>query len=337
MVAQRDDAKSCPKQPSNRLKVLGTGTAHRRFAKGDYVISIHKRTKKDLGIGRFAVVGYRVHYQGSDECKEPLLNKGIGLEKILEVHARVVAVGDNVPGILHVNTDEIRIDQSIRNAIGIPYTDASDVVEIFPVRMHLIAYAAYLLRYFISRILGFRYFFYRVCSAHVHDMEKGICRIPGDTFAILGTEAENNLVFESPKKVGETGVFEIVTKSIASYELTNEIKSLRLEKEVQKEIRYRNPKSWISVEPDISRVFLDQADRERLGVDQLSPVKARRDVSDLLQKQILGVGIFFFVSALSLGGLWPLEKTWMSFILILIVGLIMALGLMIVILRTRIK
>lgn len=323
---------------SNVLKVLPTNTPHRRFAKGDYIISIHKKTKRALKIGLFAVVVYRVKYHGPEECIDGLLKKDISCEQLLKVHARVISVGDKVDKAMRLNQDEIRIDQSIRNAIGIPYTYSNETVEIYPIKMNGFHYATYLIRYFITRLLGFRYFFYRACSAHVHDMEKGICRIPADTFPVLGTDVQNKLVFESPRKRDDKpGFYEIRTRSIASHELTEEIKELRLGKETEKEIRYRNPKSWISVEPDISRVFLDQADRQRLGVDQLYPVKARRDLFDLLMSQILGVGIFFFISSLSIGGLLPFEKSWANLFLTFLAGLVISVGLMMIILRTRIK
>lgn len=44
--------------------ILPTNTFHRRYAKGDYVISMHKKRKEELRIGMFAVVGFKVQYSG---------------------------------------------------------------------------------------------------------------------------------------------------------------------------------------------------------------------------------------------------------------------------------
>ncbi|NIR47717.1 hypothetical protein GWO43_04595 [candidate division KSB1 bacterium] len=323
---------------NNVLAVLPTKTPHRKYAKGDYVISIHKKTKKELKIGMFAVVGYKVNYFGSDECKKGLLKNKVPLEQELKIHARVIGVDDHAQEGMRTRPDEIRVDQTIRNAIGIPYSDHKEEVSIYPVKMAWHKYVVYFIRYFVTRKLGFRYLYYRVCSAHIHDMEKGIVRIPKHTFPILGTNVKNKVVFENPEeREKSSNIFEIKTRSITTQELTNDIRKLRIKLEQQPEIRYRNPLKWIRVEPDISRVFIDQADRERLGVDQLYPVKARRDVFDLFKSQILAVGIFFLISLVSIGGLIPLERSWTNFIVTLLSGSLISIILVIVLLRSQIK
>lgn len=322
----------------NEFKVLPTNTPHRKYAEGDYVISIRKKQRKELKIGMFAIVGYCVNYQGSEDSKSRLTEKGIPLQQEMRIHARVIGVDKKSNLEMRMEMDEIRIDQTIRNAIGIPYSYEHEKVRIYPVKMVWYKYWFYIIRYFITRFLGFRYLFYRACSAHIHDMEKSIIRIPKDTFPILGTNIENKIVLESPvERKDLPGFYEIRTMSLTAHELTDEIKNLRIKMEKGPEIRYRNPLKWISVEPDISRIFIDKANRERLGLDQLYPVKARRDLIDLLKSQILGVGLFFFVSMLSIGRLVPLDKNWINFILILLLGIVASLFLMFIILRSKVK
>ncbi len=131
--------------------------------------------------------------------------------------------------------------------------------------------------------------------------------------------------------------FQIEKRSIASHELTPDILDRRKKNECENEGRWLRPSSWLpEADPDIDRVFIDAADRERLGLSQMYPVKARRDIADLFLSQVLGVGIFFFVSALSIGGLLP--STIESRLLIsLVVSGLLGASLMILLIRSRIK
>lgn len=122
-----------------------------------------------------------------------------------------------------------------------------------------------------------------------------------------------------------------------AHELTDEIKSLRIELEKKPEIRYRNPLNWIRVNPDISRIFIDRADRKRLETKQLYPVKVRRNIIDLFKSQLLTVGIFFLISLVSIAGLVPLEKSWLNFFITIIAGIVISVVLMVILLRSQIK
>ena len=54
-------------QEPNRLSVKATETVHRKYARGDYVISLAPETKKRLRLGRFAVVAKEIEFIGPDE------------------------------------------------------------------------------------------------------------------------------------------------------------------------------------------------------------------------------------------------------------------------------
>jgi hypothetical protein len=333
----------------NSLLVKPTGTIHRKYARGDYIISVSRETKKRLGLGWFAVVSRRTRYTGPDDLHAELRSRKVNLAPEFRIHARVIVFSEraiervkdeDTRTDMKVGLDEVRMDQSIRNAIGIPFKYEGTRVTVWPINMTRWRRLTYSTRYLIANFLGFRYFFYRVCSAHIHDMEKGICRVPTDTFPILGTDAENKLVFESPvENTDNPRTYRLVTLSIASHELTSEILDQRKKNESLNETRWLKPSSWLpEANPDIDRVFIDATDRDNLGIiQQMSPIKARRDIADLLLSQILGVGLFFFVSIISIGALWPLEKSWTNFTILLLFGVLLATLLMIILLRSRIK
>ncbi len=324
----------------NSFYVIPTKTYHRKYAKGDYVIIIHKNKKKELSLGKFAVIGYKIRYFGPNKIKTNLQKKRIPIVQELRVHARVIYVDESSPAEVRIKENQVCIDQTIRNAIGIPYTfpQKKEKVSIYPIKMPWYSNIIYQIKYYIARSLGFRYLYFRVCSAHIHDMEKGIVRIPKETFPILGTQVENKIILENPVEYKDKpGIFRINLRSISAYELTREIKELRLKNERKPIIRYRNPSHWIKVNPDISRIFVDQADRERLGVDQLFPLKVRRNLFDLFKSQLLAVGIFFLISIVSISSLLPLPKNWTNFAITVILGALVSVILIFILLRNKIK
>lgn len=192
---------------NNSLAVLPTKTFHRKYAKGDYIIALDKNKKKELKIGKFAVVGYVVQYSGPPDLRRALERNKIESQQELCVHARVIAIDESFPKEVQINEDQVCIDQTIRNAIGIPYFCTPDEfkVNIYRIKMPFYSNFMHFFRYYLSGKFGFRYLYFRVCSAHIHDMEKGIVRIPRDTFPILGTHIHNKLVLENPVKIKKEG------------------------------------------------------------------------------------------------------------------------------------
>ncbi len=152
----------------NRLSVKATETVHRKYAKGDYIISVAPETKRKLRLGRFAVVARKIEFLGRDEVKPELARRDIPLKTEFRVHARVVTFSERAirrgkskkdRKNMKVCPDEVRIDQSIRNAVGIPFVYAGTTVTVWRVKMPLWQHVAYFFRYRVARLLGFRYFF----------------------------------------------------------------------------------------------------------------------------------------------------------------------------------
>ena len=272
--------------------------------------------QKSKHLGRFAVL---VHKRKIDKRL-----------KELKVPCRVVI--DETLGDC-----EVRVDQSLRNALGIPYefTDADKekyTVEIYPLRLSLFQH----LRYFISYILGRRYLFFRVCKADIPDMEKNICRIPSDSFKLLGCEEGDRVICEYPVREGD--IYRLRECKIKCYEASEEMIKKREEMEEENiSARYPSAEKLLEVSPDIPRIFLDAHARDELHVEPIDPVRVRRDLFHLFLKQIREFGIILLLSLLTFAYSLPIMITWKSFILIFVISVAIAISLILVNIRAKIK
>jgi len=294
-------------------------TEDRKGAKDDYIICVNPSIKKSKHLGRFAVL---VHKRKIDKRL-----------KELKVPCRVVineTLGDY----------EVRVDQSLRNALGIPYefSDADKekfTVEIYPLRLYLFRLRFQHLRYFISYILGRRYLFFRVCKADIPDMEKNICRIPSDSFKLLGCEEGDRVICEYPVRDGD--FYRLRECKIKCYEASEEMIKKREEMEEENiSARYPSAEKLLKVSPDIPRIFLDAHARDELHVEPIDPVRVRRDLSHLFFKQIREFGIISLLSILTFAYSLPIMITWKSLIQISVVSVAIAILLILVNIKAKI-
>ncbi|MCW7074283.1 MAG: hypothetical protein OCU24_00305 [Candidatus Methanospirare jalkutatii] len=287
-------------------------TEDRKGAKDDYIICVNPSIKKSKHLGRFAVL---VHKRKIDKRL-----------KELKVPCRVVideTLGDY----------EVRVDQSLRNALGIPYefSDADKekfTVEIYPLRLSLFQH----LRYFLSYILGRRYLFFRVCKADIPDMEKNICRIPSDSFKLLGCEEGDRVICEYPVCDGD--FYRLRECKIKCYEASEEmIKKREGMEEENISARYPSAEKLLDVSPDIPRIFLDAHARDELYVEPIDPVRVRRDLFHLFLKQIREFGIILLLSLLTVAYIFPFQ----SLILIFVISVAITFLLILMNIRAKIK
>ncbi|MFQ5864391.1 MAG: hypothetical protein ACE5IW_04085 [bacterium] len=299
----------------NQFLVRETETDQRKKAKDDYIICLNPNLKRKLGLGKFAVIEHTITHQ----------NK----YKNFAAHCRVIidrSLEDN----------EISTDQTVRNAIGIPFIYDRDLtfVEIYP--LHL-SFFQYLLSY-LSYLFGRRYLFLRTCKADIPDLEKNLTRVPMDAFRLLGTEVGNKIVIESPVKKDKKDEYVLKTFAIKAYELLPDILERREKLEAHDlSARYPDAEEILMVSPDISRIFLDAHGREVLGIDSLDPVKARRDLADLFLKEFREFGIIFFLSLFTIVQVLPIQVTWIMLIPICFCSLIFALFLVLINIKARVK
>jgi len=289
-------------------------TEDRKGAKDDYIVCVNPLIKKRMYLGRFAV----------------LVHDHPDIGKKLKVPCRVVI--DET-----LNDSEVRCDQSLRNALGIPFefSDADKekfTIDIYPLRLSLFQH----LRYFISYILGRRYLFFRVCKADIPDMEKNICRIPSDSFKLLGCEEGDRVICEYPVRDGD--FYRLRECKIKCYGASEEMIKKREEMEEENiSARYPSAEKLLKVSPDIPRIFLDAHARDELHVEPIDPVRVRRDLFHLFLKQIREFGIILLLSILAVAHIFPIMITWQSLILIFVISVAIAFLLILVNIKAKIK
>lgn len=262
------------------LRLFSTG-AERRTARGHYMVHVNPEFIRSQKLGKFAVIFHDIEHGGN--------------VLTLRAPCRVLSSPD-------LKKDEVRADQTVRNAIGVPfyYDPVRTMVRLSPL------YIPPRLRTFawLSRRLRVRQLFLRVAKADPPDMEKELIRIPEDAFGLLGVGVGDRVVMESPVEIG--GRWQLVSYSIPAYPLTEEICIRR--DALQKcalDARYPDASGLLRVQPDIGSAFLDAWARSRLHVDSVHAVRARRDVWNLFLRELREFGIVFGVSLFGLASVLP--------------------------------
>ena len=251
----------------------------------------------------------------------------------LKVPCRVVLEERNNKNSKKLENDEIRMDQSLRNAVGIPFDfkKGNILVTVSPLRISF----SQRVRYLISYILGRRYLFFRVCSANISDMEKRLCRITEDSFNLLGCEAGDRIICESFGSLEENR-FKLRFNKIKAYGCSEKMIEYREKNEKSDPTRYPPAQNILGVKHDIPRIFLDQEMRLKLRVDLMDPIRARRDLGNLFFKQLIGFGVIFLLSALAIVEVFITEKTWQSIIIMFSISLIISLLIILLNIRSKV-
>lgn len=297
----------------NQFFVTGTKTEHRKKAKDDYIICINSNKKKQLCMGKFAVITHQIQNENRN--------------KLLKTHCRVI-IDESLPD------SQIRADQTIRNAIGIPYgyDEETTTVEVYPLNLSLFQS----INEYISYLLGRRYLFLRVNISDIPDLEKNLSRIPLEAFKLLGTNESNRIVLESPIK-NNKNKYILKKFDIKAFELSHQI--IEMKTNLQKEYpdRYLNADEILKIKPDIWPIHIDRHIRDMLILDSLDAVKVRRDLFDLFLNEVREFGIIFFLSLFTIVQILPIKIDWWLLILIILISLLIAVNIILMNIRARLK
>jgi len=273
----------------NTLKVGGTTDDQRAKAPYDFVVALKPSVASSLGLHKYVVISRIV----DDNENQPPDKK-----KPLTVYG--VLVRDDKLAV-----DEIRMDQTLRNALGISFTtgehERSDLA-IYPVKTTVLQK----LRGIITSWLGRRYLFLRVAKLYPPDIEKNICRVPADALSLMGTDEGNRVVLAGCVETAQDSrMYRLQNYSVKAFDLNVDMTTRRQnDEDVQIKkgwaARYVKASKLLGVEPDIGRIMLDLHVRRALNVEPGDPIKVRRDFPDLLKRQLLEVGILLAISAIAL-------------------------------------
>lgn len=301
-------------------------TDDRKAARSDYIMIIHPETARERHLGRFAAVEYTPQKR---QLMERVRQNGSG---VLRVACRVVRSED-------VGQDYVRLDQTLRNALGIPQELVGQaMVMVYPLDLSLLQS----FQDVVSRLLGRRFLFFRVCKAFPTDMEKDFCRLPSDAFRVMGCDPGDKVVCEAViPDARRPGRFRLLSRTMRAYDVSDRMLDKRIEEENDNPDRYPPSERLLGVKPDLLRIFLDQDGRGRLGVDVLDPVRCRRNLLDLFSKQLREFGIVMLLSVLAVGQIIPEEvrERWglMFYLASAAISVSIALILILASIRVRIR
>lgn len=172
--------------------ICATTTEQRKAAQGEYIVALSKNVKNRENIDKYAVV------------KHLFVNKLSSPFEYREMVAIAKIVVDN-----SLSDDCICVDQSIRNAIGIPFGHISNIT-IKLANLKLV---------FSQKIFDLfhpgNYFFARIHKPDVVDIEKNFCRIKSDAIQVMGAIEGKTIIFEKPVSLFEMQVGEGFSKYYA--------------------------------------------------------------------------------------------------------------------------
>lgn len=163
--------------------ICPTSTEQREAAKGDYIVVMNRNVKAREKLGKFAVVKYL------------FVNRENDLHEYREMLAIAKTVTDD-----SLPDDCICMDQSIRNAVGIPFGDVKNVT------VRLCGLKLSLGQKIYDFVYPGNYVFARVHKPDVVDIEKNLCRMKSDTIQILGALEGKTILFEKPVSMFELQV-----------------------------------------------------------------------------------------------------------------------------------
>ena len=225
-------------------------------------------------------------------------NRGGASKQPLRVHASVLKDAS-------LAKTQIRMDQTLRTALGIPFEQGlhlRDDLTLHPLRIGLWRR----LHDWLISLFGIRYLFLRVAKPYPPDVEKDVCRMPKDTLSLLGTKEDNRVVLTSCKLgEGEGALARLSRQKIRAFDLDQAMAEKRAENAKGESgkgwsARYVDASRLLGVEIDISTIYLDSHARSALGVEPGDPVKARRSLWDVTWDHLLDIGITLAASILAI-------------------------------------
>lgn len=213
---------------------------------------------------------------------------------------------------------EIRIDQTLRTALGAKEKDPVFVKTAKPIKRGIS-------KRILMRTLKTQIELMRVKSAPYSDMEKNICRISKDVMRIIGVDEGDFIEIQSP----ETLI------NLRALELSEKLRELHEKVIEANPERYPNCIKILSLERlrktkrDIPWIFLDADARKELGVEPCDIVRIYRDVGHTLYKQLTILSVPVVLTAI--GAVIAIDGLGLTEIfLFLFIGLIAAFSFMVI-------
>ncbi len=338
-TSNRDERLIWSDQLNERNLCYARGTSDRDAAGNFYLLRISDSLKSKLKIKNWAAIVFEhplsQHTKLSGGHERPENISGYTV-----VHCKVEGLSQShyaqsvVGGSRHESAqNSVEIDQTLRNALGIPFWIGSENSNI-PIYVYPLRYNNSLKKR-LSEFLGQRYLYYRVAKSAVPDIEKNIARIESSYFPLLGMPVGYSIVAERPIKSklrnGKIAEFTISRQKIKAFAASNEFLKNRSVLQKNDPIRYfpanehlynpdyfkstgrysGSPPADAAFEPDIPTIFVDHHFRNfdiskgglNAGMTDLTAVSVTRDTGEIFLKEMTDFGVAFAVSLLPLAQL----------------------------------
>ena len=291
-------------QWSGGFRVITTIGAAKRGLGANYFAYLSDAAREELGISGQAVI-----VRTFDNGMPPQGSEG----RPPQMRARCqIAKSKHEPG-----DEEIRLDQTLRNALGIGVVpEDGDEVDVFDLERSRLRTLG---ERFCDWLLRRRYLFMRVRKADPADMEKRMVRIPRDSFRLLGISSGEKLRISHPAPCEgeENGSFKEERCTLQAYAVTSAIEERQQDSAGGLYDRYPDPGKLLGVKPDLGSIYLDQSAREKLGVRTLEVVRVRRADPDAFMQQIRTFGLATAGAAITITGLFGIGKSFGTGMLVL--------------------
>lgn len=284
------------------IELIARPTEDRKGVQGEYVIQLNPKVLNKLDrakVGSYFLVGR------------------VQKERTLWTLALLQAVNEAI------SEDEIRIDQTLRTAIGAKEDDKVVIEVIKPLKRGVLGRL-------LMGMLKTQIELMRVKKAIYLDMEKNICRISKDVMKAIGVDEGDFIEVQSPKS----------SINLRALELSEEIGKLKKEQIKSNPETYPNCIEMLSLkrlrktEHDLPWVFLDLDARNELGVESCDVVRIYRDVRHTLYKQIYRLSVPLIL--IIIGAVIALDIPFAFKIVLLSAGFIIVFFFMIIEIRKMI-
>jgi hypothetical protein len=221
-----------------------------------------------------------------------------------------------------MSAGQVRIDQTVRNALGMQVKPTpQDTVDLAPLhRSPARAWGERLGDILLRR----RYLFMRVRKADPGDMEKLMARIPADSFRLLGVSSGEKVRISHPVPRGDGPDYVEKHCTLQAYPVPEEVVKRQKEGRGGLYDRYPNPDKLLDASPDLGSIYLDQAARVSLDLRTLEVVRVRRADTDAFFQRIRSFGLAVAAAAIAIIGVFPVHKTAVNGVKVLLVAFAVA-------------
>jgi len=253
------------------LKVLST--RDRPSPSSSHIVQFNPKTMKRLNVKKGMHVlltsasDISIKYWGETRNRR--------LRIVGNVHKHDKRMGEN----------EIRVDQTLRNAIGLPvHVSGEEQVQI----QKYVGPKPSFLNRFVTRLLGVQDQVLRVHPSDTPAMEKQVCVLHKEAMNIIGVEVGDFVIVESPYRK---------PISLRVLELSDEMKEER-EKQIQNDSnRYPPCSEYLNLgRPDLPWILMDWHARDSLKVEVCDPVIVKRDLSHILYRNLNSFAILLLIT-----------------------------------------